>query len=41
MQKYDKFEERSLLTEKVAEEGVVLLKNEDNSLPLENKKVAV
>lgn len=41
MQKYDKFEERSLLTEKVAEEGVVLMKNEDNSLPLEDKKVAV
>ncbi len=41
MQVYDSYSNRSLLTEKIAEEGMILLKNENNSLPIKNAKVAV
>ena len=41
MDRFDSFEERSLLTERVAEEGMILIKNVDCSLPFEDRKVAV
>ena len=41
MDRFDSFEERSLLTERVAEEGMILIKNVDGSLPFEDRKVAV
>ena len=41
MANYNLLEERALLARTVAEEGIVLLKNEGNVLPLGNEKVAV
>ena len=41
MANYNLLEERALLARTVAEEGIVLLKNENNVLPLSSEKVAV
>lgn len=38
--KYDR-DEHHKLAEKIAEEGAILLKNEDNILPIKNKKIAL